>query len=96
MPSIDFPNTPTTGQSFSASGKTWLYDGTGWKLRTATASRDAYDIAVDNGFVGTESEWLASLVGADGADGINGTNGADGAQGPAGEANFNSFLLLGA
>lgn len=28
----------------------------------------AYDIAVENGFVGTEQEWLASLQGADGKD----------------------------
>jgi hypothetical protein len=47
----------------------------------------AYQIAVNNGFVGTEAEWLASLVGADGIDGAagingaNGLNGADGAQG---------------
>ena len=29
----------------------------------------AYEIAVQNGFVGTEVEWLASLQGSDGADG---------------------------
>lgn len=29
----------------------------------------AYDIAVKNGFTGTEAEWLESLKGADGADG---------------------------
>jgi hypothetical protein len=29
----------------------------------------AYDVAVTNGFTGTETEWLASLVGADGVDG---------------------------
>jgi hypothetical protein len=29
----------------------------------------AYDVAVNNGFVGTEQEWLDSLVGADGAIG---------------------------
>lgn len=28
----------------------------------------AYEIAVKNGFVGTEAQWLASLVGADGAE----------------------------
>ena len=28
----------------------------------------AYDIAVKNGFVGTEQEWLASLRGKDGED----------------------------
>jgi hypothetical protein len=38
----------------------------------------AYEVAVANGFVGTEVEWLASLVGADGADGTNGADGADG------------------
>lgn len=30
---------------------------------------NAYDIAVKNGFVGTEQEWLQSLHGADGEDG---------------------------
>ncbi len=32
----------------------------------------AYDIAVKNGFVGTEQEWLASLKGKDGIDGEDG------------------------
>ena len=47
----------------------------------------AYDVAVANGFVGTEAEWLESLVGADGAQGPQGDPGpagADGAQGPQG------------
>lgn len=30
--------------------------------------KSAYDVAVENGFVGTEAEWLASLVGAPGTD----------------------------
>lgn len=32
--------------------------------------KSAYEIAVDNGFVGTETEWLESLKGQDGQDGI--------------------------
>lgn len=32
--------------------------------------KSAYEIAVDNGFVGTETEWLESLKGQDGRDGI--------------------------
>lgn len=32
----------------------------------------AYEIAVDNGYVGTEEQWLASLKGADGEDGEDG------------------------
>jgi hypothetical protein len=32
-----------------------------------TIGKSAYDIAVENGFVGTEAEWLESLKGKDGA-----------------------------
>ena len=32
----------------------------------------AYEVAVENGFEGTEAEWLASLQGADGLDGLDG------------------------
>jgi len=38
----------------------------------------AYQVAVANGYSGTESQWLVSLVGAAGQDG------ADGEQGPQG------------
>ena len=36
----------------------------------------AYEVAVNEGFVGTEAEWLASLVGADGAAGADGADNA--------------------
>ena len=36
----------------------------------------AYEIAVENGFTGTEEEWLESLEGEDGNDGQNGEDGA--------------------
>lgn len=35
----------------------------------------AYDVAILNGYKGTEEEWLASLHGKDGIDGINGVDG---------------------
>ena len=35
----------------------------------------AYQVAVNNGFVGTESAWLLSLKGATGSSGTNGSNG---------------------
>lgn len=38
----------------------------------------AYEVAVDNGFVGNEAAWLASLVGPAGTNGTNGTNGSNG------------------
>ena len=81
MTAIDFPNSPTTGTSFSAGGKTWTYNGSVWVLNPRTASKTAYDIAVEDGFVGTEAAWLESLVGADGADGPPGADGAPGMNG---------------
>lgn len=58
---------------------------------TANANGDsAYQVAVTNGFVGTEQQWLDSLVGPqgpagvdgiDGIDGVDGTNGVDGVDG---------------
>ena len=46
--------------------------------------KSAYQVAVEDGFVGTEEEWLESLKGKDGQngrDGQNGTNGIDGQDG---------------
>lgn len=40
---------------------------------TGTAGKSAYEIAVDNGFIGTETEWLESLKGEPGDKGDNGT-----------------------
>ena len=43
--------------------------------------RSAYEIALENGFVGTVAEWLESLKGRDGIDGKDGKDGADGLPG---------------
>ena len=40
--------------------------------------KSAYEVAVENGFSGTETEWLASLKGATGAPGADGRDGEDG------------------
>lgn len=44
----------------------------------------AYEVALENGFKGTEKEWLDSLVGAQGKDGAQGPKGDQGIQGPQG------------
>jgi hypothetical protein len=53
----------------------------------------AYQVAVNNGFVGTEAAWLASLVGPPGTDGADGVDGADGAAGPPG-ASGSAWTLI--
>lgn len=56
-----------------------------WDKATITQrgpdGKSAYDVAVDNGFVGTEDEWLATLVGPEGPRGKKGDTGD---RGPAG------------
>ena len=49
-----------------------------------TNGSSAYQIAVANGFVGTEAQWLASLKGEQGLQGLPGNNGTQGPAGPAG------------
>jgi hypothetical protein len=44
----------------------------------------AYQVAVDNGFMGTEVEWLESLVGPEGPQGIQGVEGPKGDTGDEG------------
>ena len=43
--------------------------------------KSAYEIAIEHGFVGIETEWLESLKGVDGKDGVNGKDGCDGRNG---------------
>ena len=43
---------------------------------TGADGRSAYQVAVDNGFVGTQAEWLESLQGANGRDGEDGNAGS--------------------
>ena len=45
----------------------------------------AYEVAVQEGFVGTKAEWLASLQGATGPQGEQGIQGQTGPQGPKGD-----------
>lgn len=52
--------------------------------------KSAYEIAVENGFDGTEEEWLASLKGSDGQ---NGQDGEDGFSPTVAENNDNSESL---
>lgn len=50
--------------------------------------KSAYELAVINGFRGSERDWLASLKGADGAPGQPGADGQDGQPGANGKSAF--------
>ncbi len=51
----------------------------------AIKGKSAYEIAVEEGYTGTESEWLASLEGEQGPQGEKGDKGDKGDQGEKGE-----------
>ena len=51
---------------------------------TGADGRSAYQVAVDEGFAGTEDEWLASLAGPTGPQGAAGSTGPQGSIGPTG------------
>ena len=56
----------------------------------------AYEVAVANGFVGTEVQWLASLVGEQGLAGPQGATGPQGPQGDPGVVSATSPLSYNA
>lgn len=66
----------------SAQGDTYFYPmGGGGK---GSPGLSAYEVAVENGFVGTEADWLASLEGPTGPQGPQGDPGPQGPQGDPG------------
>lgn len=52
----------------------------------------AYDVAVANGFVGSEQEWLDSLKGAKGDKGDTGSTGTNGVDGFPTEAQWDALV----
>lgn len=98
----------SAGQAFADHASAVAYLQAAVAVGSGTAGADglsAYALAVLDGFVGTVTEWLASLVGpqgdpgADGAPGAqgppgnDGAPGADGAQGPPGPEGAGEYML---
>ena len=51
---INFPNSPNPNDTHSSGGKTWIWDGTSWKVNSTTASGIALtDFSVTTNSVGT-------------------------------------------
>lgn len=61
---IDFPNSPTTNQTFTVGTRTWIWDGTTWEL-VATSSDPIQKTIVDakgDLIAGTNSDAVARLA----------------------------------
>ncbi len=57
---LSFPSLPSNGQSFSFSGRTWKWSGNRWDVDSVVI-KSPYQIAVEGGFQGTESEYADSI-----------------------------------
>ena len=53
----------------------------------------AYQVALNNGFIGSELDWLASLQGVDGVDGMNGDPGEPGVPGVPGANGLSAYQI---
>lgn len=74
--------TPVKGVDYFTDAEiTEIKDEIAEKVQVGAKGEDgksAYQLAVEAGYEGSETEWLASLKGKDGKDGKDGTNGVDG------------------
>lgn len=66
-------------------------DSNGTNGKDGENGLSAYELAVQEGFIGSLAEWLESLKGNDGKDGVDGINGQDGINGKDGINGTNGF-----
>ena len=78
MANFDFPSSPSNGQSYSANGVTYTYNGTVWKRVTGATKGIKGEPSTVAGDKGQKGE-----VGAGGSGGDKGQKGATGATGSA-------------
>ena len=78
--------TPVKGVDYwTESDKQEIIEAAKQEVAEGAQGKSAYEVALDNGFVGTEEEWLASLVGPAGEIGPVGPQGVPGVPGKDGE-----------
>lgn len=76
----DLPSTGNMGDAYLINGFLYVWNGTVWENVgeiQGPEGKSAYDLAVQNGFVGTMEEWLESLKGGIGPPGPEGPPGKD-------------------
>ena len=57
---LSFPALPSVNQSFSFSGRNWKWSGSRWNIDSIVI-KSPYQIAVENGFQGTEQDYADSI-----------------------------------
>lgn len=89
----------TTGDTYLVAGHLYIWENDVWadggELQGPKGDdgRSAYQVWLDAGHTGTESDYLASLIGATGAPGAKGDTGDTGATGPTGPAGKSAYQV---
>jgi hypothetical protein len=91
----ELPIAGTAGDGYVINGELFVWDGTQWTNVGPIQGDSAYEVAVANGFVGTEAQWLASLIGPQGPQGPEGQPGADGQAGDSGDSAYEVAVANG-
>ena len=61
---LDFPNSPSVNDSFSAGGKTWVYNGTKWVLLGVSLNQTVADGAITAAKLASDSVTTAKITDA--------------------------------
>jgi hypothetical protein len=84
---INFPNSPTLNQEFTAAGKTWRWDGVSWVFLPYDGPAGPQGIQGETGPAGpTGPQGPQGETGPTGPQGVKGDTGDTGPQGPQGPA----------
>ena len=83
MSNIDFPNSPTNGDTYSFDGKQWTFDGEKWESSGGSKGQKG-EPGPGSGDKGQKGEVGAGTTGPTGNKGEKGEIGAQGTTGPAG------------
>ena len=65
---VNFPSDPVLNDTYTYAGRTWKFNGKAWESVSANfgptgpQGLSAYEVAVANGFTGTEPEWVAASI----------------------------------
>ena len=84
MASFDFPNSPSNGQTYSANGITFTWNGTSWKRNTGAVKGEPGSTGPQGAQGATGQKGQTGNTGSQGPQGAQGATGPTGPQGPTG------------
>ena len=91
MAAFDFPSSPNNGDTYTANGITWTWDGSSWRRSSAVGAQGAQGAQGHQGATGTGAQGATGSTGAQGATGSGGSTGAQGATGLSGNNDIRSM-----